>query len=160
MKSLRLDSILKGRLSQPHQLIEVLQDVQECCGYIPEEAMRYISKSLGVPLMEVYRVASFYKAFKLKPSGKNLITICLGTACHVRGAKLLLDQALVELRVKPGEVTKDGLFSVEHVNCLGACALGPIVSNNGLYHHHMTPGKLRKYVNSLRRKEREEARNA
>lgn len=160
MKSLKLDSILKGRSSQPHQLIEVLQDVQECCGYIPEDAMKHISKSLGVPLMEVYQVASFYNAFKLKPSGKNVLTMCMGTACHVRGAKILLDQAVGQLGVKPSEVTEDGLFSIEHVNCLGACALGPIVSENGAYYHHMTPKKLRKLIDSLRHKEREAAKNA
>jgi NADH:ubiquinone oxidoreductase subunit E len=157
MKSLQLDSILKGRSSQPHQLIEVLQDVQECYGYIPEEAMKQISESLGVPQIEVYRVASFYKAFKLKPAGKNVITVCLGTSCHVRGARVLLDQAAGQLGIKPGEVTEDGLFSVEYVNCLGACALGPIVSNDGAYQHHMTPAKLRKYIDSLRREERGEA---
>ncbi len=160
MESLQLDSILRGRGSQPHQLIEVLQDVQEYCGYVPEEAMRYISKYLGVPLIEVYRVASFYKAFRLKPSGKNVVTMCMGTACHVRGARLLMDQAVGQLKVKPGEVTEDGLFSIEHVNCLGACALGPIVSENGSSYHHMTPGKLRKLINSLSREEREEAKNA
>jgi NADH-quinone oxidoreductase subunit E len=160
MKLIQLDSILNGRRSQPHQLIEVLQDVQESYGYIPEEAMRHVSEALGVPLIEVYRVASFYKAFKLKPSGKNVITICLGTACHVRGAKILLDQAASQLGVKPGEVTEDGLFSIEYVNCLGACALGPIVSNNGSSHHHMTPAKLRKYIDSLRREEKVGAKNA
>ena len=160
MKPLQLESTLKGRSSQPHQLIEVLQDIQESYGYIPEEAVREISKSLGVPLIEVYRVASFYKAFKLKPSGKYVITICNGTACHVRGAKLLLDQAFSQLSVKPGEITEDGLFSIEYVNCLGACALGPIASENGSYHHHMTPGKLRRFIDSLRRKERKEAKNA
>ena len=160
MKSLQLESILKGRSSQPHQLIEVLQDVQECYGYIPEEAMREISKTLGVPLIEVYRVASFYKAFKLKPSGKYVITICNGTACHVRGAQLLLDQAISQLGIKPGEVTDDGIFSIEHVNCLGACALGPIASENGSYHHHMTPAKLRKFINSLSREEKEEVKHA
>lgn len=160
MKLIQLDSILNGRRSQPHQLIEVLQDVQEFYGYIPEESMRRISEALGVPLIEVYRVASFYKAFKLKPTGKNVITICLGTACHVRGAKILLDQAASQLGVKPGEVTEDGLFSIEYVNCLGACALGPIVSNNGSSHHHMTPAKLRKYIDSLRREEKVGAKNA
>ena len=119
--------------------------------------MRDTSKSLGVPLMEVYRVASFYKAFKLKPAGKNVITMCLGTSCHVRGAHLLLDQAVGQLGVKSGEVTEDGLFSIEHVNCLGACALGPIVTENGSCHHHMTPGKLRKLIDSLRCEEREAA---
>jgi len=160
MKSLQLESILKGRSSQPHQLIEVLQDVQESYGYVPEEAMREISKTLGVPLIEVYRVASFYKAFKLKPSGKYVITICNGTACHVRGSQLLLDQAVSQLDIKPGEVTDDGMFSIEHVNCLGACALGPIASENGSYHHHMTPAKLRKFINSLSREEKEEVKHA
>ena len=160
MKSLQLESILKGRSSQPHQLIEVLHDVQESYGYIPEEAMREISKTLGVPLIEVYRVASFYKAFRLKPSGKYVITICNGTACHVRGAQLLLDQAVSQLGIKPGEVTDDGMFSIEHVNCLGACALGPIASENGSYHHHMTPAKLRKFINSLSREEKEEVKHA
>ena len=160
MKSLQLESILKGRSSQPHQLIEVLQDVQESYGYIPEEAMREISKTLGVPLIEVYRVASFYKAFKLKPSGKYVITICNGTACHVRGAQLLLDQAVSQLGIKPGEVTDDGMFSIEHVNCLGACALGPIATENGSYHHRMSPAKLRKFIKSLSREKKEEVKHA
>jgi len=150
-----LDQILEKRRSQPGQLIEALQDVQENYGYISEEAMQDVSRGLGVPLMEVYRVASFYKAFRLKPPGKNVLTMCMGTACHVRGARLLLDQATGQLGVKPGEVTPDGLFSIEHVNCLGACALGPIVSENGSYHHHMTPGKLRKLIETLRRREME-----
>ena len=160
MKSLQINSVLKGRSSQPHQLIEVLQDVQDLYGYIPEDVMKEVSESLGVSQIEVYQVASFYKAFKLKPTGKNVITICLGTSCHVRGAKVLLDQAASHLGVKPGEVTEDGQFSVEYVNCLGACALGPIVSNNGSYHHHMTPAKLRKYIDSLRHEVRGEAQNA
>ena len=156
----KLESALKGRSSQPHQLIEVLHDVQDSYGYIPEEAMRKISKTLGVPLLEVYRVASFYKAFRLKPSGKHTITICDGTACHVRGAQLLLDQATSQLGIKYGEVSEDGLFSIEHVNCLGACALGPIASENGSYHNKMTPAKLQKLINSLKHKEKEEVKNA
>jgi NADH:ubiquinone oxidoreductase subunit E len=151
-----LEQILEGRRSQPHQLIEVLQDVQENYGYISEEAMKAAAEGLGVPLMEVYRVASFYKAFKLKPCGKNNLILCMGTACHVRGARLLSEQAVGQFGVKPGEVTPDGLFSIEHVNCLGACALGPIVRENGSYHHHMTPGKLRKLIESLRRQGTEE----
>ena len=160
MSLLQLESILKGRSSQPHLLVEVLQDVQEIYGYIPEDAMREISKTLGVPLIEVYRVASFYKAFKFKPSGKYIITICNGTACHVRGSKLLLDQATNQLGIQPGEVTEDRLFSIECVNCLGACALGPIASENGIMGHHMTPAKLRKFIDSIRRKEKEETKNA
>ena len=149
MQSQTIEQILEGRLSQPNQLIEVLQDVQANYGYISKEAIQAVSQGLGVPLMEVYRVASFYKAFRLKPSGKNIITMCMGTACHVRGARLLLDQATSQLGIKPGEVTPDGLFSVEHVNCLGACALGPVVTENGSCHHHMTPAKLRTLIKSL-----------
>ncbi len=118
--------------------------------------MKAVAHGLGVPLMEVYRVASFYKAFKLKPCGKNHLVICMGTACHVRGARLLLEQALSQFGVEPGDVTPDGLFSVEHVNCLGTCALGPIIKQNGSYHHHMTPGKLRKLIESLRNQKTEE----
>jgi NADH:ubiquinone oxidoreductase subunit E len=153
MTSLPLELILEGRRSQPQQLIEVLQDVQENYGYISEDAMRLVSDALGVPLMEVYRVASFYKAFKLCPCGKNLITVCTGTACHVRGAGLLLDQATGQLKVAPGEMTEDGLFTIEHVNCLGACALGPVVTENSSCHHHMTPGKLRRLIDSLGKKD-------
>ena len=156
MSRQKLDQIVEGRRSQPNQLIEVLQDIQKNYGYISKEAMQIVSQELGVPLIEVYRVASFYKAFRLKPSGKNVLTLCMGTACHVRGARLLLDQAAGQLGVKQGEVTSDGLFSVEHVNCLGACALGPIVAENGSYHNHMTPAKLRKLIETLSRQQIED----
>jgi NADH:ubiquinone oxidoreductase subunit E len=149
----QLDLILQGRSSQPQQLIEVLQDVQEKYGYISADNIREVSQHLGVPLIEVYRVASFYKAFRLKPAGTIVLTMCMGTACHVRNSHLLLDQAVSQLGVQPGEVTPDGLFSVEQVNCLGACALGPIVKENEVYHHHMTPGKLRKMIDSVRQRE-------
>jgi NADH-quinone oxidoreductase subunit E len=139
------------------QLIEVLQDVQQNYGYIPKEAIEFVSQGLGVPLIEVYRVASFYKAFRLNPSGKHVLTMCTGTACHVRGSDLLLDHAISQLGIKPGEMTPDGLLSIEHVNCLGACALGPIVAENGTYHHHMTPSKLRKLIETLRSQEVEDA---
>ncbi|MBW1850915.1 MAG: NAD(P)H-dependent oxidoreductase subunit E [Deltaproteobacteria bacterium] len=149
MPEVTLSSILEGRRSQPHQLVEVLQDVQKHQGYVSEEAMRTVSEELGVPLMEVYSVASFYKAFSLKPRGKNVIKVCTGTACHVRGSKLILNQAINLLGVEPSEMTDDGLFTIEHVNCLGACALAPVVTENGSIHHHMNPGKLRKLINVL-----------
>jgi NADH-quinone oxidoreductase subunit E len=156
MPSQTLEQILEGRRSQPNQLIEVLQDVQKNFGYISQETMRTISQNLGVPLIEVYRVASFYKAFRLKPSGKHVLTFCTGTACHVRNATLLLDQVTGYLGVPPGEATPDGQFSIEHVNCLGACALGPIVAENGSYHHHMTPAKVRKLIETLSSQKTEE----
>ncbi len=156
MSSLTLDQILDGRRSQPDQLIEVLHEIQGQDGWLSEEAMQSVSLGLGVPIMEVYRVASFYKAFRLKPAGKNVLTMCMGTACHVRGAPLLVDQATGQLGIKPGDVTPDGVFSVEHVNCLGACALGPIVTENETYHNQMTPGKLRKLIDTLASQQPEE----
>jgi NADH-quinone oxidoreductase subunit E len=149
----QLDQILEGRRSQPGQLIEVLQDIQQKSGYISKADMQVVSQGLGVPQIEVYRVASFYKAFRLKPSGKIVLTMCMGTACHVRSSRLLIDQAIAQLRIKPGDITSDGIFSIERVNCLGACALGPIVKENDIYHHHMTPGKLRKLIETIRQRE-------
>jgi NADH:ubiquinone oxidoreductase subunit E len=160
MSMTTIDHILEGRRSQPSQLIEILQDVQEICGYIPQDAMKTVAKELGVPIMEVYRVVNFYKAFTLKPRGKNVFTICTGTACHVRGSDLLIDQVKGQLKVEPGDTTKDGLFTVECVNCLGACALAPIVVQNGSYMDHMTPGKLRRIIDKTRGAKRKEASDA
>lgn len=144
MEALEMDSILKGRSSQPQQLIEVLQDVQESFGYIPEEAMRQTSKSLGVPLMEVYRVASYYKAFKLKPQGRHSVAVCLGTACHVRGAPKLLERVSETLKIKPGSTSDDLNFSLETVNCLGCCAVGPVMTVDNEYHSNPTTKELGK----------------
>jgi NADH:ubiquinone oxidoreductase subunit E len=160
MSKVTLESILKGRRSKPHLLIEVLQDVQESFGHLSKEALEFIAKELGAPVIEVFRVASFYKAFSLTPRGKNLITICTGTACHVRQAKLLLNQALSQLKVEPRAMTDDGLFTVEHVNCLGACAQGPIVVHNGTYHQHMSPGKIRSLIKGVKKTEKGESSHA
>jgi NADH:ubiquinone oxidoreductase subunit E len=153
MSQRSIEVILQGRRSQPQQLIEVLQDIQQDYGYLAEQHLKTVASALGVPEIEVYRVASFYKAFRLKPAGKIVITLCLGTACHVRSAHLLLDEVIGELGVRQGEVTPDGLFSIETVNCLGACALGPIVKENEVYHHHMTPAKLRKLIEAIKHRE-------
>ncbi len=160
MSATMFNTILEGRRSQPQQLIEILQDVQDLYGYIPADAMKSVAKELGVPLMEVCRVASFYKAFSLKPRGKNVVTICTGTACHVRGSTLLIDQVEGQLGIKPGDTTEDGHFTVECVNCVGACALGPIVIKNENYSHHMTPGKLRKMIDKSAEKKKEERADA
>jgi len=150
-----VEHILNARPPEPSQLIEVLQDVQEADGHVSEDAMQTVSDRLAVPLIEVYRVANFYNAFSLKPRGRHLITVCMGTACHVRGAPRMLDEVLGQLGVEAGETTEDGMFTVERVNCLGACALGPVVVLNGAYHHHMTPGKLRRLIQSVREAEQE-----
>ncbi len=155
-----LGSILEGRRSQPHQLVEVLQDVQKAHGYISKETMRTVSQELGVPLIEVARVARFYKAFSLAPRGKYVLTLCMGTACHVRGANPLLDQALGLLGIRAGGTTPDRLFTLESVNCLGACALGPVVVLNGVYHKHMNPAKLRTLIERVKKAEAKGGRHA
>lgn len=151
-----VDRIVDGRRSQPHQLIEVLLDLQDTLGYLPQEALKRVSEELGVPLITVYRAAHFYKVFSLKPRGKNIITICTGTACHVRGADLLIDQAKGQLKVEPGETTEDGLYTLESVNCVGACALGPIIIHNEKYSHRVSPGKLRKIIDKTGSKKQKE----
>jgi NADH:ubiquinone oxidoreductase subunit E len=117
--------------------------------------MRAVSEELDVPLIDVFRVASFYKAFSLKPRGKYQLTFCMGTACHVRGAQLLLNEVAGQLGLEPGQTSDDNLFTVERVNCLGACALGPVVAVNETYHGHMTPAKLRRLVKAIQSNERE-----
>lgn len=148
----KIDEILRGREKSSSELIEVLQDIQENYNYLPEEGLRNVSERLEVPLIEVFRVANFYKAFTLKPRGRHLLTVCMGTACHVRGAPKFLDEVLGQLDVKPGETTEDDEFTVETVNCLGACALGPIVVLDGKYYDHMTTGKLRALIQKVRAK--------
>ncbi len=142
----KIDEIIKPKERTSCELIEVLQDVQQAYKYLPEDALRTISEKLEIPLIEVFRVANFYKAFTLEPRGKHLVTVCMGTACHVRGAPKFLDEVLGQLGIKPGETTEDGEFTVETVNCLGACALGPVVVMDGKYYKHMTSSKLRNLI--------------
>ncbi len=153
MKSLKtIDTILEKKDRSSCDLIEVLQDIQATYNYLPEDALKEVAVKLEVPPIEVFRVANFYKAFHLKPRGKNLLTVCLGTACHVREAPKLLDELLGMLNVKPGETTPDKKFTVETVNCLGACALGPVVVMNGKYYKHMTTAKLRALIDKMKNK--------
>ena len=103
-----------------------------------------------MPLARVYGLATFYKAFSLKPKGKNVIMVCLGTACHVRGGPKLVDKIEQYLKIKGGETTPDGLFTLETVNCLGACALGPLMVINGHYYGKMAPSKVEKVLNEIK----------
>jgi NADH:ubiquinone oxidoreductase subunit E len=160
MSQASVEAIVGERKSQPHQLIEVLQDIQEVQGYISQEAATAVSHYLGVRLIEVYRAASFYKALSLEPRGKHVITLCMGTACHVRGSHVLLDQANSKLGMENGGTTEDGLFTVERVNCLGACAIGPVTVLGGEYHHHMTSAKLSSLIDSVRTAEVPQAGDA
>lgn len=155
MQQVDVDSILAGKGDDPFDVIEALQDIQETCGYLPEDALHRVSESLGVPLIEVFRLANFYKAFTLQPRGRHLLTVCLGTACHVKGAPRFLDEMLTQLDIQAGETTRDGGFTVETVNCVGACALAPVVIIDGKYYDHMTPAKLRDLLNTVRQQDQE-----
>jgi NADH-quinone oxidoreductase subunit E len=123
-------------------LVSILQDVQKELYYLPEEALKEVSYGLEVPVSRVYSVATFFKAFALKPRGRHVINVCLGTACHVRGAIKVLDSIERKLGIKPGGTTGDFKYTLETVNCLGACALGPIVVIDGKYHGEMSTGKV------------------
>ena len=149
----RLDEIVQGRGSDPFDVMEVLQDIQAAYRYLPEEALCRVSETMGVPLIEVFRLANFYKAFSLTPRGRHLITVCMGTACHVRNSPRFLDEVRRRLRVEPGGTTQDGEFTLETVNCLGACALAPVVIMDGKYYEHMTPAKLGSLLGAVRAQE-------
>ncbi len=150
----KLEAILEDKESRPDQLIEVLQEMQTQFHYLPEDELRIVAERLGVPQIEVFRVAKFYKAFSLTPRGRHLLTICMGTACHVRGAPRLLDTAAGQLNVSPGETTADRGFTLERVNCLGCCALGPVAVLDGVYRDHITPGTLHKLINAVRKRDK------
>ncbi len=115
-------------------LIPVLQDIQDRYNYLPEELLEEVSRRLQRPLRDVYGVATFYRAFSLTPKGKHIVTVCLGTACHVRGGARIAETLARELGIEPGETTDDMQFTLETVNCLGCCAIGPIVVVDGEYY--------------------------
>lgn len=123
--------------------LAILQDVQNKYNFIPREAMNYIAEYLSLPLSDIYSMATFYKALSLTPKGKHIIKVCNGTACHIRGSNNLIDELTEILNIKPGETTHDGLFSVEIVNCLGACALAPVMVVDGKYFGSMTKDRIK-----------------
>jgi NADH:ubiquinone oxidoreductase subunit E len=124
-------------------LIAILQDIQSEHNYLPQDALRYVAKALKVPLSDVVGVATFYRAFSLTPRGKHTCTVCLGTACHVRGGPKILDEFERQMKVRPGQTTKDGRFTLETVACLGCCAIGPVVVVDKDYHAHTSVRQVR-----------------
>jgi len=127
---------------QKASLIGILQDIQAKMNYLPRKALVQVAKSLDIPLTHIYEVATFYKAFSLDPRGKHTIQVCLGTACHVRGGSRVLDYLENRLEVKPGETTKNLSFTLESVNCLGACALGPMMVIDKKYFGKINTNKI------------------
>lgn len=142
-----IDEIIDRYHGEEGILIQVLLDVQHQYNWLAEDALKRISERLGVAFSEVYRVASFYKAMSLTPRGRHLIRVCLGTACHVRGGPRILDKVEQVLDIKAGETTQDRKFSLERVNCLGCCALGPVIVVDGEAHGNLAPAKIEGILN-------------
>lgn len=144
----RIDRIIDKYACETGVLIQLLLDIQRELNWIPPEAIIRINKRLKVPVSEIYRVASFYTALSLKPRGRHLVRVCAGTACYVRGGPRILDSAERTLGIRAGETTPDGKFTLETVNCLGCCALGPVVEIDGQYHGRLSSANVKKLLSS------------
>lgn len=142
----KVDKILEAYGMKETHLVSILLDIQAEANFLPREILSYVAKKLGVPLSQVCRFATFYKVFSLKPRGRHVIKACLGTACHVRGAVNVLQSIERELGISTGDTTRDFRFTLETVNCLGACALGPLVVIDNDYYGQMKTTKVKKML--------------
>ena len=133
-------------------LIAILQDIQARYGYLPADALRIVADRTGRPLVDVYGVATFYRSFSLKPRGRHLCSVCLGTACHVRGGSVIAEEFGRELGIQPGGTTPDREFTLETVNCVGACAVAPLVIVDEEYFGSSRPSSVKKIIERYRRK--------
>jgi NADH:ubiquinone oxidoreductase subunit E/NAD-dependent dihydropyrimidine dehydrogenase PreA subunit len=149
----RTDALIDRYPPQRASLIMILQDVNAAFNYLPEGALLRIAERLGLPYAEVYGTASFYKALSLEPRGDHVIQVCLGTACHVRGAQRILEEFERILSVKSGMTTEDRKFTLETVNCVGACALGPVAVVDGRYHGNLNLARVSKLIDDYAQKE-------
>lgn len=144
----RVDKIIDKYECETGVLIQLLLEIQKTLNWIPPEAIIRISKRLKIPVSEIYRVASFYTALSLKPRGRHVVRVCAGTACYVRGGPRILDSVERALCIRAGETTSDDKFTLETVNCLGCCALGPVVEIDGQYHGKQTSSNVVKLLAS------------
>jgi NADH-quinone oxidoreductase subunit E len=146
MDSKKIASILDKYARDSGQLVPILQDIQHEENYLPKEVLVQVGQGLGISLSQVYSVVTFFKAFSLKPRGRHLVNVCMGTACHVRGAERVVEKIERDIGIESGDSTDDGRFSLETVNCVGACALGPIVVVDGDYAGQMRTDKVAKLL--------------
>ncbi len=148
-KEVKLEEIIACHKGSKGALIPILQEAQGVYGYLPEHVIKHISQALRIPVAKVYGVVTFYAQFRLTPIGRNVISICLGTACHVRGGAKVLEAIEKEAKIKDGETSEDGRFTLEIVNCIGACGLAPVISINSNVHGRLVadqiPGILAEY---------------
>jgi len=148
MENERIDRIIDSYQGEASALIQVLLEIQSENHWLPREALERVSESLGVPLTRTMHIASFYKAFSLVPKGRHEVHICMGTACHVRGAKRVLETVEDLTGIKAGETDTERKFSLETVNCLGCCALGPVMEINGKTHGKISVSETAKVLKS------------
>ncbi len=145
-----LDGILTGWEERADNLIPALQEIQSEFHYLPEEALRAVSRRFRIPLTRVFHVATFYNSFSLEPRGRNQVRVCLGTACHVRGGQRILDKVLRELNLAASGTTPDSEFSVEPVRCLGCCALAPVMQVGHRTYGHLMQSRVPKILKAYR----------
>ena len=151
MKS-KVKAIIEKYNGERGFLVPILQDVQKEWNYLPRKALDAVSMLLDIPISQIFEVATFYRAFSLEPRGRHQVCLCMGTACHVRGAARIGDHIQRTLEIQAGETTADLEFTYETVNCLGACALGPVLTVNEEYHGQVTIGKTNKILKQLGKK--------
>lgn len=149
--------ICREFLKEPSPLMMILSAVQKKFGYIPIEIQEIISDETGIPVAEIYGVVTFYSFFSLEPKGKYVIGVCLGTACYVKNSQQVIDKFSTLLGIKAGQTTPDGLFTIEAVRCIGACALAPAMSINGKVYPKVTPDQVGKIIDEYRKLEQEAA---
>ncbi len=154
-----IDAIIERYENKPSSILAILQDIQTKEKYLPKEALERIGEKLGMPVNKIYRIATFYRALSLTPRGRHEVCVCMGTACHVRGAQRIVDQIKLELGIRPGETTKDRNFTLETVNCLGVCAAGPVVAIDGQYFGKMSPAKVDGTLKKFRSDKKKEGAN-
>jgi NADH-quinone oxidoreductase subunit E/NADP-reducing hydrogenase subunit HndA len=152
----KINEIVNRYKNEPTPLMMILEDVQREYGYIPLDVQELISDLTGIPVSEIYGVVTFYSFFSLTPKGKYVIGVCLGTACYVKGAQLVLDKFCEILHIKPGETTPDGLFTIDVFRCIGACAIAPAVSINGKVYPQVKVDNVVKIINEYEHKEMKE----
>jgi NADH-quinone oxidoreductase subunit E len=140
------DSIVDKYKADKSALIQILLEIQRERRWLPKDVLLSVCEKLGVPLSRAYRIATFYKAFSLVPQGRHLVTVCMGTACHIRGSPRLLDKVVKVVNINPGETSADQKFTLETVNCLGCCALGPVIVVDGEYHSNPSSNELEDLV--------------
>ncbi|MDR9786401.1 MAG: NAD(P)H-dependent oxidoreductase subunit E [Peptococcaceae bacterium MAG4] len=148
-----MDRVIRLYAGERGQLIRILQKAQEIFGYLPEEVQAYIAEKLEIPVSEVNGVVTFYSLFATEPKGKYTLSVCMGTACYVKGAQALMDALKEELKIDEGETTPDGVFTIKSTRCVGACGLAPILMANEDVYGKASPGEIKKIIQTCRKGE-------